>query len=227
MPALERFETDVIPTPTGELEITFLGHGSLMFAFGGRTLYVDPYGEVANYARLPKADIILVSHEHHDHLDPKALAAVRKAETTVVLNEAGARQVQGGIAMRPGERCSVQGITVEAVPAYNVAHHRPNGQPFHPKGVGVGYVITFGDQRVYVAGDTEDIPEMAELEDIDIAFLPMNLPYTMSPEMTAHAAKAFRPRVLYPYHYGETDTSRIIELLKDEPSIEVRIRRLS
>ncbi len=227
MAAQEQFETDVIPTSAGELQITFLGHGSLVFTFAGKTIHIDPYGEVADYAQLPKADVVLVTHEHHDHLDPQALAAVRTPQTTVVTNEAGAGQVQGGVAMWPGERREVQGIPVEAVPAYNVAHHRPNGQPFHPKGAGVGYVITFGDRQVYVAGDTEDIPEMAELEDIDIAFLPMNLPYTMTPEMVAHAAKMLRPRILYPYHYGETDTSRIVDLLRDEPGIEVRIRKLS
>jgi L-ascorbate metabolism protein UlaG (beta-lactamase superfamily) len=103
---------------------------------------------------------------------------------------------------------------------------RSEGKPFHPKGEGNGYVITFGEKRVYVAGDTENIPEMKKLEKIDIAFLPMNLPYTMTPEMVADAAKAFKPKLLYPYHYGETDTSRILELLKDTKKIEVRIRKM-
>ena len=227
MTAQQQFETDAIPTSSGDLEITFLGHGSLMFAFGGRTIYVDPYAQVADYTRLPKADIVLVTHEHRDHLDPQALAAVRAAQTTVLLNEAGARQVEGGLAMRPGERRTVLGIGVEAVPAYNVVHRRENGQPFHPQGVGIGYVLTFGDRRVYVAGDTEDIPEMRALRAVDIAFLPMNLPYTMTPEMVAAAARAFRPRILYPYHYGQTDTSRLEELLRGEKDIEVRIRRLA
>lgn len=225
--AAQQFETDTIPTSGGELKITFLGHGSLMFTYQGKVLYVDPYGDVADYSQLPKADAILVSHEHHDHLDPQALAAVRTDRTEVILNEAGAKQVEGGIAMRPGDTRTVQGIPVEAVPAYNVLHRRTSGEHFHPKGIGLGYVITFGDQRVYVAGDTENIPEMADLKDIDIAFLPMNLPYTMTSEMVAEAARSFRPKVLYPYHYGETNTRRIQELLQDEPDIEVRIRKLS
>ncbi len=112
------------------------------------------------------------------------------------------------------------------MPAYNIIHKRDNGQPFHPKGIGNGYIITFGDKRVYVAGDTENIPEMRDLRGIDIAFLPMNLPYTMTPEMVADAAKAFKPRILYPYHYGETDTSRLEDLLRDTKEIEVRIRRM-
>jgi L-ascorbate metabolism protein UlaG (beta-lactamase superfamily) len=101
---------------------------------------------------------------------------------------------------------------------------RSEGVPFHPKGVGNGYVITFGDKRVYVAGDTENIPEMKALQNIDCAFLPMNLPYTMTPEMVADAAKAFKPKILYPYHYGNADTSKLEELMKGTAEVEVRIR---
>jgi L-ascorbate metabolism protein UlaG (beta-lactamase superfamily) len=115
---------------------------------------------------------------------------------------------------------------VKAVPAYNLIHKRDNGQPFHPQGHGNGYIITFGDRNVYVAGDTENIPEMKKLKDIDVAFLPMNLPYTMTPEMVADAAQAFQPKILYPYHYGETDTSKLGALLKDTKGIEFRIRRM-
>jgi len=112
------------------------------------------------------------------------------------------------------------------VPAYNIIHKRDTGQPFHPKGLGNGYIITFGDKRVYVAGDTENVLEMKGLKSIDIAFLPMNLPYTMTPEMVADAAKAFKPKILYPYHFGETDTSKVVSLLKGTPEIEVRIRNM-
>ena len=129
--------------------------------------------------------------------------------------------------MRNGDVRPIDGITVEAVPAYNVVHKRPNGQPFHPKGAGNGYVLTFGDMRVYVAGDTENIPEMNTLQDIDCAFLPMNLPYTMSPEMVADAAIAMQPSILYPYHFGATDTSRLLDLLSDYENIEVRVRDMA
>lgn len=128
--------------------------------------------------------------------------------------------------MQNGDTRTVRGLKIEAVPAYNIVHMRSGNNPFHPKGVGNGYVITFGDTRVYVAGDTENTPEMKQLEDIDIAFLPMNLPYTMTPEMVADAAKALKPRILYPYHFGQTDTSKLVELLKDQKDIEVRIRKL-
>jgi len=122
---------------------------------------------------------------------------------------------------------TVMGLKIEAVPAYNIVHMRRENMPYHPKGDGNGYIITFGNKRVYVAGDTENIPEMKALKDIDIAFLPMNLPYTMSPEMVADAAKAFKPKILYPYHYGRTDTSKIVKLMKGVKGIEVRIRDLS
>jgi L-ascorbate metabolism protein UlaG (beta-lactamase superfamily) len=127
--------------------------------------------------------------------------------------------------MQNGDINTMEGLPVEAVPAYNIIHERSKGMPFHPKGVGNGYVITFGDLRVYIAGDTENIPEMKALKKIDIAFLPMNLPYTMSPEMVADATRIFNPKILYPYHFSETDTSRIVDLLKNE-KVEVRIRKL-
>jgi L-ascorbate metabolism protein UlaG (beta-lactamase superfamily) len=220
------FETDVVGTSAGDLEMTFLGHGTLLWTFDGKKIHIDPYGEVADYSRLPKADLVLITHEHGDHLDPAALAHIRTAETEIVLTEACARQVEGGVVMRNGDVHTTLGITIEAVPAYNLVHKRPSGDPFHPKGVGNGYIVTFGDTRVYVAGDTENTPEMKALERIDYAFLPMNLPYTMTPEMVADAAKAIRPQVLYPYHFGSTDTSRLEELLEGE-GIEVRIRKLA
>ncbi len=221
------FETDVFPTSQGDLAITFLGHGSLLLTFNGKHIYVDPYGEVADYTQLPKADIVLATHEHFDHLDPQALAAIRTPTTIVITNPAGAQKTDKAVIMRNGEVQTVAGISVEAVPAYNIQHKRPDGQPFHPKGIGNGYILTIGNLRLYIAGDTENIPEMKALSAIDIAFLPMNLPYTMTPEMVAEAAQAFRPRILYPYHYGKTDTGRLTALLKDEPGIEVRIRKMA
>jgi len=226
MAVQEQFETDVIQTSAGDLKITFLGHGTLMLTFKGRNIHVDPFSRVADYSKLPKADVILITHEHHDHLDLKALASVRTEKTEIVLTETCAKQVEGGIVMQNGDVHTVNGVTIEAVPAYNLVHKRENGQPFHPKGVGNGYVMTFGDKRVYVAGDTENIPEMKKLEGIDCAFLPMNLPYTMTPEMVADAAKAFQPEILYPYHYGNTDTSKLGKLLREQKGIEVRIRKM-
>jgi len=220
----QTFESDVIQTSAGELEITFLGHGSLMFTLGEKVIHVDPFSRVADYSTLPKADLILITHEHRDHLDVEALANIRTENSDIVMTELCEEQIEGGIVMRNGDMSVIQGLSIEAVPAYNLLHTRESGDPFHPCGAGNGYVITFGVTRVYVAGDSENTPEMLRLEDIDIAFLPMNLPYTMTPQMVAEAALAMKPRLLYPYHFGDTDTSELMELLKDQPEIEVRIR---
>lgn len=222
--AAEGPPTDRIATSAGPLDLTFLGHGTLMLTFKDTVLHVDPYGKVADYAALPRADLVLLTHDHADHLDQAALALVRTPVTDIVLPPVCADRVQGGLILKNGETRTVRGITVTAVPAYNLVHRRDNGQPFHPRGAGNGYLLDFGDTRLYVAGDTENTPEMAALKDVDIAFLPMNLPYTMTPEMVADAARAFRPRILYPYHYGDTDPQRLVELLRDQPDIEVRIR---
>jgi L-ascorbate metabolism protein UlaG (beta-lactamase superfamily) len=224
--AQQKFEKDVIPTAKGDLEITFLGHGTLMMTFGGKTIHIDPYGEVADYATLPKADLVLVTHEHYDHLDPQALKAILKPDTVIVGSRDCAAKLPGAVIMVNGDKRTVCGLSVEAVPAYNIAHKRPDGNPFHPKGAGNGYAVTFGDKRVYIAGDTENTPEMKTLRSIDVAFLPMDLPYTMTPEQVAEAAKALRPKILYPYHYGDTDAGKLVKLLQGDKAIEVRIRKL-
>jgi len=222
--AQQDFVKDTIKTSAGNLEITFIGHGTLMFAFDGKIIHMDPFGRLTDYSKLPKADMIFLTHNHRDHLDPKALALLRTEKTIIVLPEKSGEGVKGGTIMRNGDVIELEGLKIEAVPAYNLVHMRSKGMPFHPKGAGNGYVVTFGDMRVYVAGDTENTPEMMNLKDIDIAFLPMNLPYTMTPQMVADAAKAFKPKILYPYHYGETDPSKLVALLKGTSNIQVRIR---
>jgi len=222
----EPFEKDIIKTSGGDLEITFIGHGTLMFGFGGKIIHIDPVSQYADYAKLPKADLILITHEHKDHLDDKAIAPIRTDKTTVVLTETCAKQLTGGIVMKNGDVKTVEGLKIEALPAYNLVNMRSPGTPYHPKGIGNSYIITFGDKRVYIGGDTENTPEIKALTGIDIAFLPMNLPYTMTPEMVADAAKAFKPKILYPYHFGETDTSKLTALLKDAKEIDVRIRKM-
>jgi L-ascorbate metabolism protein UlaG (beta-lactamase superfamily) len=223
----EFLEKDYFNTIKGELEVTFIGHGTLMFTFQEKVIHVDPWTNLANYRQLPKADIILITHEHYDHLDLSAINAIKKKDTSIVLTEACSEKIDGGLLLKNGDIKTVKEIKIETVPAYNVKHKRDNGQPFHPKGMGNGYIINFADFRVYVAGDTEDIPEMKDIENIDIAFLPMNLPYTMTPEMAADAAKIIKPKILYPYHYGNTDTNQLIELLRDQKDIDVRIRKMS
>lgn len=221
----QEFETDTIATSSGDLVITFIGHGSLMFSFEGKIIQVDPVSREADYSKLPKADIILVSHEHKDHLDPAAIDVLRKDKTVLILNQACAKEMKDAIVMKNGDVKTIEGLEIEAVPAYNIVNMRSKGVPYHPKGNGNGYVITFADKRVYVAGDTENIPEMKQLKQIDIAFLPMNLPFTMTPQMVADAAKSFMPEILYPYHYGDTDTLEIVDLLKNS-EIEVRVHNM-
>ncbi len=224
--AQEQLEKDVITTDEGDLVMTMIGHGTLMFEFNNMIIHIDPVAREADYSKLPSADIILVTHEHGDHLDTDVIKKIRKSTTTILLNGGSAERVEGGIAMKNGDTQEVKGIRIDAVPAYNIQHKRPNGQAYHPEGQGNGYILTMGGKRIYVAGDTENTPEMKALRNIDIAFLPMNVPYTMTPEMVADAAKAFRPKILYPYHYGQTDTNELVALLKDEKGIEVRIRKL-
>jgi len=224
--AQEVVKRDVIKTSAGDLELVFIGHSSLMMTFRGKIIHFDPYGKMADYKKLPKADLIFITHDHNDHFDLAALQAVQKKETTVILPPICSEKVPEGWIMENGETLTVQGIEVQALPAFNMVHKRENGQAYHPKGIGNGYILTFGDKRIYVAGDTENIADMKALKGIDCAFLPMSTPSTMTPEMVADAAKAFKPKILYPYHYGATDPTKLTKLLKTTPGIEVRIRPL-
>lgn len=221
-------ESDVIKTSMGDLTMTFIGHGTLMFTLNELVIHIDPVSREADYSQLPDADLVLVTHQHGDHLDMDAIHQVQKAGTKLVMTQACLDQLEDveATVMRNGDRMTFRGVEVEAVPAYNVEHVRPDGTPFHPKGEGNGYVLTMGDTRVLVAGDTENIPEIKALKEIDVAFLPMNLPYTMDPEMVADAALAMRPRILYPYHFGNTDTQQLVNLLEGAGDIEVRVREL-
>ncbi|MBN2103596.1 MBL fold metallo-hydrolase [bacterium] len=226
LPAQQSLQKDVILTSGGNLEITFIGHGSLMFTYKSQVIHIDPFTRVGDYSKLPDADLILITHHHRDHLDPEALIEIRTDSTELICTQLCSEQIEGGIIMKNGDIRTINGIPVEAVPMYNIVHKRDNGEPYHVKGEGNGYILTMGDKRIYVAGDTENTPEMKSLKNIDIAFLPMNVPYTMTPEMVTDAARAFMPKVIYPYHYGNTDTSRLVELLKDNPDIDVRIRKM-
>jgi L-ascorbate metabolism protein UlaG (beta-lactamase superfamily) len=221
------FTKDVFKTSKGDLSVTFIGHGTLMMEFDGTVIHIDPVGRYADYKTLPKADLILITHEHGDHLDTETIDLLKKGSTEIVLTKICAEKYENGEIMKNGDSGIFSGINIKAVPAYNIKHERSEGNPFHPKGRGNGYVIQFGDKKVYVGGDTENIPEMASLKDIDVAFLPMNLPYTMTPKMVAEATKLFNPKILYPYHFGNTDTKELLELMKNQNKTEVRIRELN
>lgn len=221
--------SDVFKTPAGEIvQFYCVKHGSFYMSVGEKWIYADPVGAAiepaTDYSKLPKADYILVTHEHHDHMDPQAIRDLLKPETKVIANPAAAAAYGGTVmAIGNGQTLTLsEGWTVSAVPAYNYSEGKLN---FHPKGRDNGYILDLGGFRVYVAGDTEDIPEMSDIRDIDVAFLPCNLPYTMSIEQCAAAARTVSPRVLFPYHYGETRIENLVELLSGTaPSIDVRIR---
>jgi L-ascorbate metabolism protein UlaG (beta-lactamase superfamily) len=214
--------TDSFPLPGGSLKITFLGHATLMLDYNGWIIHVDPVSAEADYAALPPADLILITHEHGDHLDPAAVARITRPGTVIVANPVSAGKLSGSVALRNGESRTVGSVKIEAVPAYNTSAGRNR---FHPKGRDNGYLLTIAGKRLYIAGDSEDTPEMKALKNIDIAFLPMNQPYTMTPEQVAKAARAFKPRLLYPYHYGDTDPDRLAALLEGK-GVEVRVRSL-
>jgi len=227
IPAQENFSSDTFKTAGGDLKITFIGHGSLLFAYKNLSIYVDPFGQLADFSRLPKADLIFITHQHQDHFDGAAIEQLRQKDTQIFLTAACQPNPWNGRVLKNSDRITAQGIDVSVVPAYNIVHKRDNGVPFHPRGEGNGYVFAFADLHVYVAGDTENIPEMAGLKDIAVAFLPMNLPYTMAPEMAAQAARMINPRILYPYHFGSSDPQQLAELLKSVPSITLRIRKMN
>ena len=237
----ENFEVDVFETKSGKpVKFHALVHASIRIDYDGQTIMIDPVtklgGRTIDYSAMPKADYIFVTHEHGDHFDKEALKQLTGEGTQLVINQrcvdmygSGHAMVNGqssslrsgaGGTMVNGQSSMVNGLKVEAVPAYNTTEGH---QQFHPKGRDNGYILTLDSLRIYIAGDTEDIPEMADIKDIDIAFLPCNQPYTMTPEQLVKAAKTIKPKVLFPYHYGKTDVSGIPAQLKDE-GIDVRIR---
>ncbi len=206
-------------TSAGPVRLTIINHASFVIENPGQVIDIDPVG-ANRYAGLPPADLILITHTHGDHLDPAAIAKRRKDGTLIIGPQAAAKSVPGLAVMKNGDSRQVGATGIEAVPAYNL----PKGsQVFHPKGEGNGYVLSFGGQRCYIAGDTQPTPEMAALKDITVAFLPMNQPFTMTPEEVAAAARSFAPRILYPYHYKGTDTAALVKMLEGS-GIEVRLR---
>ena len=208
------------------VSIALIKHGTLALRYKGLTFHVDPVsglGKPTDYAaEFPKADVLLVTHEHGDHFDKEAIAALSEAGKTLLVTNARCAEMLGyGAVLANGDRCTLPGeILLEAVPAYNYTEGRTQ---FHPKGRDNGFVLNVDGLHIYVAGDTEDIPEMAELKDIDLAFLPVNQPYTMTVEQCVHAAGMIRPKVLIPYHFSQTDLSALPGLL---PEVDVRLREM-
>ena len=225
--AADTHETDTIVARNGRpIQFIALMHASLRIIYEGTEIEIDPERKLGqrttDYTAMPKADYIFVTHEHGDHFDPEAIRQLSTDKTRLITNHRCGEQLGYGTLMANGEGLRLPGdIAVEAVPAYNTTEGHLK---FHPKGRDNGYVLTIGGTRIYIAGDTEDIPEMAQLKDIDVAFLPCNQPYTMTPDQLAKAARVVKPKVLFPYHYGQTDVSRLPELLRED-GIDVRLRQ--
>ncbi|MCL1943789.1 MAG: MBL fold metallo-hydrolase [Candidatus Azobacteroides sp.] len=222
----QTFEKDSFKTKSGKnLDIFFIKHSSLILKYNGYLIYVDPVTMFTNYSLQPQADMILVTHEHADHFDPNAIDTLKKENTKIILNLSTRDKLGEGTDIKNGDKINPEPfLSIEAVPAYNTT---PGREHFHPKGRDNGYILTIDGLRIYIAGDTEDIPEMNNIKNIDIAFLPVNQPYTMTVDQAVHAAKMIKPVILYPYHYSDTNVEEIkTRLATESPAIEVRIREL-
>ena len=208
------------PTSAGPVKITPIMHASVLLEAGGKVLYLDP--SQGNYDNLPKADYILITDIHGDHLVPAVITKVSKPGTVILAPKAVAATVTTATVISNGESKTIGDFKVDALPMYNL---KPNqsGQIMHEKGRGNGYIVTYGGKRFYFAGDTDGIPEMRSLKNIDVAFIPMNPPYTMSPEEAADAVRAFHPAVVYPYHYRGSDLQVFAKALEGS-GIDVRLR---
>ncbi len=219
------FETDCFKTANGSiLQITFIKHACLMFNFNGQVIYTDPVSTFADFSTLPKADVILITHQHSDHLDPKAIAILDKPTTLIISNKASYDIIERGIWMKNGDQLSpYPWLMIKAVPAYNIT---PDRMVYHPKNRDNGYVLTLGGSKIYISGDTEDIPDLEKLKDIDIAFISVNQPYTMTTQQAAHAIKMIHAKITYPYHYTDTDLSPIENDQDLANYSEIRIRQL-
>ena len=215
--------TDTIQTPEGPVRITPIRHASLMLEFKGRIIHVDPWSQ-GDYRGLPKADLILITDIHPDHLDLGKIMELSKPSTRIVAPAAAVTSLANATSIANGQSEVVGEMAIEAVPMYNLERGPSPGKLYHDKGRGNGYVLTLGGKRVYISGDTECIPEMKALRGIDVAFVCMNLPYTMPPEEAAECVKSFRPKIVYPYHYGNSDLSIFTSALRNESGIEVRLR---
>jgi L-ascorbate metabolism protein UlaG (beta-lactamase superfamily) len=221
---------DTIPAKGGNIEVTPMTHAHVQVEFGGKVIQVDPTN-MSTLTGAKPADIIIVTDIHGDHMDQKAIDALKKSSTIVVAPKAVAGKLTGvkTEVIANGETRTIDGVQVQAVAAYNLQRGPQPGQLFHEKGRGNAYVLTLGGQRVFFSGDTECVPEIKALTNIDVAFITMNLPYTMPPEEAADCAKAFKPRVVYPYHYRgmggpspEQNQETFRAAMKGTSGIEVR-----
>ena len=212
---------ETFSTAAGTLELTPIQHASLMIQAGGKVLYLDP--AEGSYEGRPKADYILITDIHGDHLSEGIINQLKKADTAIVAPKAVAASLTVTKVLSNGEKTTVGPFQLEAIPMYNLKRGPSSGQLFHDKGRGNGYIVTYGGKRFYFSGDTEAISEMKALQNIDVAFVCMNLPYTMTPQEAAEAVRAFHPAVVYPYHYMGSDLNAFAKALEGT-GIDVRLR---
>ena len=219
---LHAAQPDTLAATGGDITIVPINHATLQLRHGPHVIDVDPVPQ-ASFTGLPSPDIILVTDIHGDHLDPATIAKLKTSATAVVAPAAAAAKLEGAIVIANGEKKDVKGISIEAVPMYNLTRGPAAGSLYHDKGRGNGYILTLGGRRIYIAGDTECTPEMKALTSIDVAFMPMNLPYTMPPSEAAECVKAFKPKIVYPYHYRGQNLEEFAAAVKGS-GIDVRIR---
>ncbi|HTY84334.1 MAG TPA: MBL fold metallo-hydrolase [Silvibacterium sp.] len=214
-------QTQTFSTSAGPVKITPLYHASTLIEAGGKVIYLDP-AKPAKLDGLPKADLILITDIHGDHMDPNSIQAISKADTRIIAAPAVVQTVSQAKPIANGETEAWGAWMIEAIPAYNIKRGPAPGKFYHDRGRGNGYVLTYGGKRFYFSGDTEGIPEMRALKNIDVAFVCMNLPYTMPPEEAADAVKAFHPKIVIPYHYRGSDLS-VFQKALEGTGIEVRL----
>ncbi|HEV2289896.1 MAG TPA: MBL fold metallo-hydrolase [Candidatus Acidoferrales bacterium] len=220
-PAAPARQVQTFETSAGPVRITPIYHASLMIEAAGKIIYIDP-ARPSNFAGLPPADLIIITDIHPDHMDTGSIAQISKPGTQIFAPPSVIATGTTGSPISNGETKTWGAWTIEAIPMYNIQRGPAAGQLYHPKGRGNGYVLTYGGKRFYFSGDTENIPEMRALKNIDVAFVCMNLPYTMPPDEAAEAVKAFHPQIVIPYHYRGSDLS-ILKRDLEGTGIEVRL----
>ena len=220
-PALAADQTQSFSTKAGAVQITPIYHAAAKITAGNDTIYIDP-AKPAKIEGMPPGDLILITDIHGDHMDAADVTALSKTGTVVIAPAAVAKTITQAKALANGETTNWHKWKITAVAMYNINHNQPSGQPYHDKGRGNGYVLNYGGKNFYFAGDTEGVPEMRALKNIDVAFIPMNLPYTMTPAEAADAVKAFHPKVAIPYHYKGQDVEVFKKALEGS-GVEVRL----
>ena len=214
---------DTLKTSNGDFIIQVIGNNFLHFSYRNIEIYVDPIPHMGDISHLPKADLILITHSHRDHLSPETIRQLSTPTTCLIASKSCMSKIPRATFLKNGEQLTFKGIYIKAVPAYNIKNLRPDGIPYHVKGEGNGYFLIAGDKSIYVAGDTEYIPEMRHFMHPDVAFIPMMMPFIMNEDMFVRVVRQLRPHIVYPVHYN-TSLNGLVQKLQSIPGLEIRIR---